>query len=209
MAQIAGNVALSSSDMFRGESISDNDPALSVAASIDHETGLFAGGSLTVAGGKHDLRLTSANQYAGYAVRIKETSFEVGIVHRDYGRLTDLAYRQHYVEGFVGLSRPTFRVRAYVSPNYLKDGRTTYYGEVNVRIATIRKWSLNGHGGVSLIPHDIGSPKHGLRTFEDWSMQLNRKFGSYAASFGIARTNYAVFGTSRKAKLVFMVSRAF
>lgn len=209
LAQFAGNVALSSSDVFRGESISGDDPALSVAASYDHESGLFAGGGLTVAGGKHDLRLTSANQYVGYAIRVRETSFEVGMVHRDYGRMTDLAYRRHYVEGFIGVSRPAFRVRAYVSPDYLKDGRTTYYAEANFRIATIKKWSLNGHGGLSLIPHDIGSPKHRLRAFEDWSLKLNRQFGSYGASFGIARTNYPVFSNGRKAKLVVTVSRAF
>jgi len=202
-------VALSSADVFRGESISGEDPALSVAASIDHTSGLFAGGGMTVAGGKHDLRVTSASQYAGYAVRIKETSLEVGIVHRDYGKMTDLAYRRHFVEGFVGLSRPTFRLRVYVSPNYLKDGRTTYYAETNFRIVTIEKWSLNGHAGVSLIPHDIGTPKHGLQRFEDWSLQINRKFGSYSASVGLAHTNYPVFSTHKKAKLVLTVSRAF
>ncbi|MBK7285283.1 MAG: hypothetical protein IPI83_14030 [Sphingomonadales bacterium] len=80
--------------------------------------------------------------------------------------------------------------------------------KTNFRIATIKKWSLNGHGGLSLIPHDIGSPKHGLRAFKDWSLKLNRQFGSYGASFGIAH-QLPVFSNGRKAKLSVTVSRAF
>ena len=178
-AQIAGNVTLSSADMFRGETLSGNDPALSLAVGIDHPSGLFAGASVTVAAGERSPRLTSSGQYAGYAVRSGEVSIEAGVVHRDYGEMFDTAYRKHYFEGFVGISRRSLRARIYVSPDYLVDGRTTYYVEINARLLKVGKWSLTAHGGLSLIPEDLDAPRQGLRAYEDWSLEVSRPGGKF------------------------------
>lgn len=209
LAQVAGNVALASADMFRGESLSGNDPALSAAVSIDHPSGLFAGASVTIAAGDRSPRLSSSNQYVGFAIRSGETSFEAGAIHRDYGEMFDEAYRKHYFEGFVGVSRRSLRVRVYVSPDYLVDGRNTYYGEVNLRLLKVGKWSLNGHAGLSVIPKDLDSPEHGMNTYRDWSVQVSRPVGAFSVSLSVAATDYPVFSENGRAKVVFAISRAF
>lgn len=209
LAQVAGSIALSSADMFRGESLSGDDPALSVAVSIDHSSGLFAGGSVTVTAGEHSPRFSSSSQYAGFAMRSGETSIEAGVIHRDYGDMFDTAYRKHYFEGFVGVSRRSLRARVYISPDYLVDGRNTYYGEVNLRILKVGKWSLNGHAGLAVIPKDLDSPEHGMDTYRDWSLQVTRPVGKFSLSLSVAATNYPVFSENGRAKVVFAISRAF
>lgn len=193
-AQFAGNVSLMTSEMFRGESTSGDDAAASLEISYDHSSGFFGGASVTIAGGERNLHYNGSNQYVGYAWRQGETSLEIGAIHRDYAAasLFDEAYSPHYFEGFVGYARRNLRVRVYVSPDYLRDGRTSGYGEVNARLLKLGQWSLNGHGGVSAIPADPGDS--GLRFYYDWSVQANRMVGSFALGVGIATTNYRVFG---------------
>jgi uncharacterized protein (TIGR02001 family) len=215
-AQFAGNVSLMTSEMFRGESTSGDDAAASLEISYDHASGLFAGASVTIAGGERSLHYNGSNQYVGYAWRQGETSLEFGAIHRDYaaGSLFDEAYSPHYFEGFFGYARRNLRMRIYVSPDYLRDGGTTYYGEVNGRLAKMGQWSLNGHGGVSAVPADLGDT--GMRFYYDWSLQANRALGGFALGLGIAATNYPVFGPDKgpgflqnSPRIFASISRAF
>ncbi len=176
-AQIAANVTLATSDVYRGESTSGDDGAASLEISYDHPSGFFAGASVTMAGGQHDPHFNGSIQYIGYTVQRGETSFELGVIHRDYRdrSMFDVAYSAHYSEGFIGVSRRNLRLRLYVSSDYLRDSRTTYYGEVNARLIKSGKWSVNGHLGISLIPPDPGAT--GMRARYDWSVQASRPLG--------------------------------
>lgn len=215
-AQFAGNVSLMTSEIFRGESTSGDDAAASLEISYDHVSGLFAGASVTIAGGESSLHYNGSNQYVGYAWRQGETSLEFGAIHRDYaaGSLFDEAYSPHYFEGFVGYARRNLRMRIYVSPDYLRDGGATFYGEVNTRLVKLGQWSFNGHGGVSAIPADPGDT--GMRLYYDWSLQANRALGGFALGLGIAATNYRVFGPDKgpgflqnNPRIFASISRAF
>lgn len=208
-AQISGTISLASNEMFRGESVSGNDPAVSAAFSLDSDSGLFAGASASIAAGGESPRLTSATQYAGYAIRKGQVSAEVGVIHRRYQRVVDTAYRRDYFEIYAGISTRTIKARVYVSPDYLVDGRSSYYGEVNARLLAVGKWSLDGHAGLHLIPPDIGSAKRGLRNYQDWRVQVSRPLGKVFVSAGIAGTNYPVFSPSGKARVFASISRAF
>lgn len=215
-AQVSANVTLATSNMFRGESTSDDDATASLEVSYDHPSGLFVGASVTAAFGEHDPHINGSNQYVGYAVRRGETSLEIGMIHRDYDStsLFDDAYSPHYFEGFIGITRRSVRLRLYVSPDYLRDGRTTYYGEVNGRLLKLGKWSLNGHAGLSVIPPDPGDV--GTRYYHDLSLQANRSLGKFSLGIGIAETNYPVFGPDdgpaffqNKPRVFASISRAF
>jgi uncharacterized protein (TIGR02001 family) len=215
-AQVAVNVTLATSDIFRGESTSDDDGAASLEVAYDHPSGLFAGISLTVAGGEHDPHINGATQYAGYALRRGEISVELGVLHRDYDAksLVDDAYSPHYFEGFVGVIRRNLKLRLYVSPDYLRDGRTSYYGEANARLFKAGNWSINGHGGISAIPPDIGAT--GMQFYYDAGVQANRSVGKFALGLGIVTTSYPVFGPDNgsaffenKPRVFASLSRAF
>lgn len=193
-AQVSGNATLATSEIFRGESTSGDDAALSFEVSYDDPGGLFAGASATLSGGEHDPHFNGSTQYAGYAFRSGETSFELGVIHRDYrtASVTDTDYRAHYFEGFVGVTHKNLRARIYVSPDYLQDGRTSYYGELNGTMLKLGNWSLMGHSGLSAVPPDPGNS--GMRFYYDLSVQANRNIGKFKLGLGVAMTNYPVFG---------------
>lgn len=208
-AQFAANVTLSTSDVFRGESTSNDDAAASFELTYDHPSGVFAGASITVAGGEHNPHFNGSIQYIGYTASHGMTSFELGLIHRRYRArsLVDEAYSPDYFEGFVGISRRNFKVRLYVSPDYLRDSRTTYYGEANARLLKAGKWSVDGHLGISLIPPDPGSS--GIRAHYDWSIQASRPIGRLTLGLGIAASNYQVFSPDRGAGFLENKPRVF
>lgn len=209
LAQLAGSVTLQSNQTFRGETISRDDPGVALALSVDSDTGLYAGADASFAAGSRQPRLTAANQYAGYAVKRGGLSLEAGVVHRSYGSMFDTAYRKQFFEFYAGASFRRVRLRAYVSPDYLVDGRTTYYVDANVGLATISKWKIDGHFGLSLIPPDLSERQGYLLNYEDWSLRASRPVGRFTFSVAVTATNYPVFSESGKARFSASLSRAF
>lgn len=216
-AQIAANVILESNAVYRGETISADDPAITVDVNFDHPSGFFAGASYSVAAGANDPRMIANTQYGGFALRRGEVSVEVGAIRRDYGIpvLYDSDYRGHYVDGFVGASYRTMRVRFYVSPDYLVDGPATYYGDANALILSRRSWSISGHGGVYAIPPNTGQ-QGPVKFYYDWSLTISRPVGPFNASLTIANSNYPVFSASKgtglfsnKPRVALSISKAF
>lgn len=214
---LAANVILESNVLFRGETISADDPGVTVDLNLDHSSGFFAGASISVAAGANKPRMIANTQYAGYALRRGDVSLEIGAIRRDYSAdlLYDYAYRGRYVEGFVGASYRSIRVRLYVSPNYLEDGRNTFYGDVNALILNTGQWSINGHTGLYAVPQDLGTsgPK---RLYIDWSLTASRPVGTFTASVTVAGSNYPVFSHSKgaglfsnKPRIAFSISKAF
>jgi len=207
---VAANVTLASNQLFRGETISNDDPGVTVAVSADLPAGFYAGADASFAAGSESPRLTTANQYAGLALRLNaNVSLEVGAIHRDYGAIYDDAYRLHFTEVYAGLNLRKVHVRAYLSPDYLVDGRNSYYVEINAQVATIKDWRLEAHGGLSLIPHDLGDPDHSLISYEDWSLRASRSIGAFTFGMGLAATNYPVFGPTGNVRFTAQISRAF
>lgn len=117
------------------------------------------------------------------------------------------AYSPHYLEAFAGISHRDVKLRVYVSPNYLRDGRSTYYGELNTRLVKFGRWSLIGHGGLSVIPADPGET--GLRDYYDLSLQATRSFGKFSLTLGVATTNYRVFAPDQGPGFLQNKPRAF
>ena len=208
-AQVAANVTLASNQIFRGETISADDPGLTLAVSADLPGGLFAGADASFAAGSREPRFTAATVYAGIARKAGPFSLEAGVIHRDYPAIFDEAYRPHYTEFYVGAAVRRLRLRAYVSPDYLADGRATYYAEANADLARLGSWQLEGHGGFWLIPHDRETAQSGFISYEEWGLRASRPLGPFALSLGLVASNYPVFGPSGKARVTAAISRAF
>lgn len=206
---MAGGISLQSNQMFRGETISEDDPGISLALSVDDRSGLFAGADVEFAAGAKEPRFTASNQYAGYALRKGKVSLEAGVIHRNYASIYDEAYTRGFFEIYAGATIGKLHLRGYVSPDYMVDGRTSYYLEANARLATVAGWRIDGHAGLSLIPRDLDDPKGGLADFEDWSLQASHSLGKFNLSLGLAATNYPVFGPSGKVRATAVLSRSF
>ncbi|MDF8331752.1 TorF family putative porin [Novosphingobium cyanobacteriorum] len=207
-AQVAGSISLATNELFRGETVTGDAPAISAGLSLDGPGGFFAGASATVTSGDGDLRVAAVTQYIGYAVRAGDVSVEAGVIHRSYARIVDRDYRRGFFEGYLGASRKGVKLRVYVSPDYLRDGQATYYAEVNARLLQLSKWSLDGHAGLSLIPYDKSGPG-GLHKYRDWRLQVSRPAGRLYLSAGVAATNYPVYDASGKARVFASASFAF
>lgn len=195
--------------MFRGESISDNDPALSLSLSLDGDSGWFAGASASVAAGNSDLRMTYASQYAGYAIRSGSTSLEAGLIHRTYDRIVDADYRKDFFEFYAGLTHKSIKARIYVSPDYRRKSRASYYGEINARLVAIDSWGLDGHAGMSLIPVEEQPGQTSWHSYQDWRLQISRPVGKLFLSAGVAGTNYPVYSPNGRARVFASASLAF
>lgn len=208
-AQVAGNIAVTSNEVFRGETVTGDAPAVSAGVSLDGPGGFFAGASATLAVRDGHPLLAAATEYVGYALRRSDISMELGVIHRHYARLVDVGYRRGFFEGYAGLSRRNVKLRVYVSPDYLRDGRASYYAEINALLLKAGSWSLDGHAGLSLIPQDIGSASGGVRNYEDWRLQVSRPLGRLFLSAGVAGTNYPVYDASGKPRVYTSASIAF
>lgn len=208
-AQVAGSITASSSEMFRGETISSGDPVLSASVSIDSRSGLFAGASASLALNTEVPRVSATVQYAGYARRWDKVTVEFGVIHRSYARSVDSDYRRSFFEGYAGMGIGAVRARVYVSPDYLIGGGASYYAEVNAPLLRHDKWRLDGHAGLSLIPYEPGSGRGGLRRYRDWRLTVTRPVGPLFLSAGVNGTNYPVYSETGRARVFGSVAWAF
>jgi uncharacterized protein (TIGR02001 family) len=208
-AQLAGSITATSSEMFRGESISSGDPVVAASVSLDTRSGFFAGASASLALDTNVPRISAMVQYAGFARKRGNLTLEIGVIHRSYARIVDTGYRRGFFEGFAGVGVGGVRTRVYVSPDYLADGRASYYAEINAPLMRQGKWQLEGHAGLSLIPYDLDTGRGGLRRYRDWRVTVSRPVGPLFLSLGVNGTNYPVYSDTGRGRVFGSVAYAF
>lgn len=208
-AQWAGSVALSSNELFRGQSVSSDAPTASLALSFDHQSGFFAGGGASLAAASGGPRLAYANQYAGYAARLGTLSVEAGLIHRSYDRIVDIEYRRGFFEAYAGITHKSIKARLYVSPDYRRDNRVSYYGELNARLLAVGRWNLEGHAGLSVIAQPDGRGRAPMRPFVDWRLQIGRPIGPVFLTAGMGATGYPVYTSNGRVRPFLSISHAF
>jgi uncharacterized protein (TIGR02001 family) len=204
---VAGNLAIASNELFRGDSLSDESPVLRGALSIDLPAGFFAGGSLSLAQREAGVRAIASSQYAGWAVRTGQVSIEAGAIHRHYTLIVDHDYRPDYVEVFAGVSGGKARLRLSVSPDYLRSGRVSYYGDAGIRLFRLRGVAFDGHAGLSLIPD--GARANRLVPYVDASVDASRPLGPFTVTATLAWTNYPVFSASNGPRFAASIGKSF
>ena len=142
-------------------------------------------------------------------MRKGRTSVEFGVIHRKYRDNVDTGYKPDFVEGFIGISHRKTKLRVYASPNYMRDGRASYYAEVETKLLSVGNWSLQGHGGLTVVPQDLGATTKTMRYYEDWSLSIGREVKGFNISFSLSSSNYPVVSASGKMRFSATVSRTF
>lgn len=173
-AQVSGSVSLVSNYVYRGVSLSNDNPETQVNLNADFDSGWFAGAFASPI----DLPSThgQAVAYGGYARQwTSDLSWEAG--------LSETAYTgggsQDYTEAFVGLSSDRLNGRLYYSPNYLGQSVHSIYGELNFNLPLGESVRLIAHAGYLSIPQggQTGSASHGDERVGlayhvgDWNLQ--------------------------------------
>jgi hypothetical protein len=155
-AQLAGSATVTTNLLYRGGSITDGDPALSVSATFDGPAGLYAGGSVI---GEADARrgpqVLGHVEYIGFAVKPpRGPTWDFGVSNANYKQDRDFAagkfspYRIDATEFHVGLIFRNFSYFTYFSPNYFDPTVYSIYNELNGVIRPGKGWRLQSHVGV-------------------------------------------------------------
>lgn len=178
IAQTGAAFSLLNDYRFRGFSLSDGRPVGVFDLSYDAPNGLYgaASGSIVVSRGD-GLQPLGIQLNAGYAKRLRsELTIDVGIVHSAYSEYSSRGSAYSYTEIYAGLGGKLISGRVSVSPDYLKHGVWTVYGEANASIPAGSKLRFTGHVGL-LAPLDYhGSDGH-YRHELDWRIGIERNFG--------------------------------
>jgi len=144
-AQLTGGVALLSDYRYRGESLTQGEPAVQGSLDYQHASGIFLG-ALVSNVRIENMSGLAAQLYGGYARALSQDwSVEAGLdtnlyPHPSYGSNYD------YTEAFIGASYQSINARAYYSGNYLGGGHAAYF-ELNASRPLGERLVLFGHVG--------------------------------------------------------------
>ena len=177
-AQVSVEAALQTDYRLRGYSVSDGNPAASVAVGYDDPSGIYLSGvaSGTIRDGDPELLGLEAN--VGYATRVTPTlSLEGGLSRVQYFSGYGTSRNYDYTEVYVGLAIPSVAARVRYSPDYFRNDTPTLYVEVDAGIEPAPDWFLSAHVGALSY---LDTPPFGLpeRRY-DWRLGASRLFGRY------------------------------
>lgn len=159
----------------RGYSVSSGRPAATLALSYDHPTGLYANATTTGGLAHDDPVFFGLVANAGYARRVApQVSIDGGIARTQYFRAAATG-NAHYTEFYAGVFAHGLSARVHLSPDYLRHGVSTAYGEVDAMLKSFGPWRLNGHVGML---NYLSTPRYVHRSTQyDWRLGLSRQIG--------------------------------
>jgi uncharacterized protein (TIGR02001 family) len=177
-AQVGSSVSIFSDDRFRGYSLSEGRPVAILDLSYDAPNGLYGAISGSVVATRHDgLQPLGFQLNGGYAKRLSSGfTLDGGLVHSNYSAYSSRRTGRSYTEAYFGVAGKLLSSRIYVSPDYLKPGTWTIYGELDASLPVAKKLHLTGHIGM-LAPLDRRGGGEIYRRELDWRLAVARDFG--------------------------------
>jgi uncharacterized protein (TIGR02001 family) len=186
-AQISGALGIQSDYRFRGISLSDREPVLTLDLAYDHPSGLYAGGS-AIALDEHGPRALGFIEYAGFATpRIGRVSLDFGLDNQNLSAYADKRYPLNYSEVYVGVAGRALSAHLYYSPNYFRSGVQTLYASVDGSVKPAEDWRLFGHLGATTPLGRIA----GRRQRYDLRAGVARRFGPLELQASVTATTPA------------------
>jgi uncharacterized protein (TIGR02001 family) len=182
-AQIGAALSIFTDDRFRGYSLSDGRPIGELDLSYDDPSGLYGSVSGSVVATRHDgLQPLGLQLNGGYAKPLTPSlTADLGVIHSHYSHYTSRGASWSYTEVYAGLSGKYLSGRVYLSPDYLRQGLWTAYGEINANVPAGKVLRFTGHVGL-LIPFEREVDYYPYRSEFDWRLGVARDFGPITAS---------------------------
>lgn len=177
-AQAGAAISLFSDDRFRGYSLSAGRPVGIIDLSYDAPDGFYGAISGSAVATRHEgLQPLGLVLNAGYAKAFKSgMTLDLGVIRSNYSHYSTRANRRSYTEIYAGLSGKLLAGRVYLSPDYLRSGEPSAYGELEGNLPLGDKFRLTGHAGV-LVPLRERSEYQGYRPEFDWRLGIARQLG--------------------------------
>ena len=178
-AQVSGSIDVESDYRLRGYSLSAGRPVATAQIGYDDDSGVYLNLSATGELGRDDdPRFLGVQGNIGYARRLNQKlSIDAGAVRSQYRAAYPGAGSNNYTEMYVGVAAGPVSARMSYSPDYLRPGASTLYGEVEATMRPANNWRLNGHlGGLVYVT----TPNYPFRSDPgyDWRLGVARQFGS-------------------------------
>jgi uncharacterized protein (TIGR02001 family) len=193
-AEIGASLTLASQDRFRGYSVSNGYPAMTLSLSYDDADGPYFEGSVMAAGspaeGVHRYRFEGN---AGYALRLPHgPTIDAGIVHADYSGYRIYGQRAVFTEFYAGLIAGRVSAHLHYAPDYFQRGVAVFYADIDGSIALTSGVRAVAHAG--MLRQTEGPREQAGRLTHDWnvgavadvgrlSFQLTLASGSKKRSF--------------------------
>lgn len=210
-AQVTGNIAIDSDYRLRGNSLTNDHPALSAQLSYDHPSGAYAGLSgLAEIGG--DTRFLGVVGNIGYAKRVdRHLTLDAGLLRSQIGAAVPGSAGFHYSEVYAGAYVGPLSARISYSPDYRTGSQSTVYGELEAGFEPVAKWRLSGHVGLLTYLNSSALYRSG-EARQDLSISLARQLDRFelraVLSEGGSSTDYG-YRPDRTAKLAFGAGFSF
>lgn len=204
VAQASASVVWVSDYRFRGHSMTNGDPALSVEIGLDDPSGFYFGANATGAVVKSSPKFVNFSENVGYAHRLNSgVTVDLGVVRSDYTEYFSGGRPAHLTEIYAGFQHKAVAAYLRYSPDYLRPDRQTLYGEIDVTAEPADAWRLTAHAG--LLAEIAGPPRarHG-RTSYDWKLGVIRQLGHFELGLAVSgggpgRDYYQGYGHDRTA----------
>ncbi|MCB1790064.1 MAG: TorF family putative porin [Gammaproteobacteria bacterium] len=211
MAEISGNVALTSNYIFRGVSQNDNSWAIQGGFDYAHDSGLYAG----VWASNVDDNFFSGSSieidtYLGWSGDVGPVSLDVGYLHYFYPDSHPAAGPGNDPdtdEFHVGVSKDfgfmSAGFTAYYSPDFFDFGKGQYY-DLSIDVP-VSSFTISGHYGVTRI-----SEKTGLADadYEDYSLGVSTSYSGLDFAVTYSDTSSDVTGALVDDLWAFTVSKS-
>jgi len=183
LAEISGNVALTTDYRFRGISQTDRNPAIQGGFDWSHDSGFYLGtwGSNVDFAGNLEL-----DYYGGYANKINDSlAFDVGAIYYDYpggdlGGGVDPEFWEIYGGLSGDLGPVSLSGKVSYSDDYFGETGTAFYYDLGASYELPAEFSLSAHYGYQTI--DDGSVKDDgffssdEDNYQDWSIGVSKSF---------------------------------
>ena len=142
---------LQSDYRYRGRSLSDGQPTLTLNLAYDHSSGPYAGGSAIAGPTRHEgVHFLGYIAYAGYATHPRgyRPGLDLGVARHQVNDFRVGRRSTTYDEVYGGALTRHFSFRAYYAPNYYKTGLETLYSDLGASFRPARNLRLFGHAGL-------------------------------------------------------------
>ena len=179
VAEISGNVALTTDYRFRGISQTDRNPAVQGGFDWSHDSGFYLGtwGSNVDFAGSLEL-----DYYGGYAGDINDNlSFDVGAIYYDYpGDGGNLEFWEVYGGLSGDLGPVSLSGTVSYSNDYFGESGDAFYYDLGASYDLPAEFSLAAHYGYQTIDDgsvkDAGFFSSDEDNYQDWSVGVSRSF---------------------------------
>ncbi|HEX3406204.1 MAG TPA: TorF family putative porin [Caulobacteraceae bacterium] len=148
-AQLEASASVDSDYQWQGLSLSDGQPAASVAVSGDFRRGIY-GSLIGVIGSteRNGLKPLAYIADFGYAHRFgRDAAWDVGVVTSGVRLYERRHYAFTYTQIYGGLAKGDLSAHLFYSPSYLGEGDGSLYLDVDGAVRPATHWRLTAHAG--------------------------------------------------------------